>query len=171
MSLKPYQNQYSPNLCSQQLRSISVHVEQCSKLQSRPEIIFAVILLSFLHAISDDFADVILVDVNGDGHTNHAQEDQGHHDSIGVNHTRIFSASSATSKETDEKHDSSDDDQDHRGVQVGVSKEVQVLVHLDLDVGANADKSHRAEEDHEVEEKDDILDDVVTTTHLEFSVL
>ena len=135
------------------------------------EILFAVILLSFLHAISDDFADVILVDVNGDGHTNHAQEDQGHHDSIGVNHTWIFSASSTTSKETDEKHDSSDDDQDHRGVQVGVSKEVQVLVHLDLDVGANADKSHRAEEDHEVEEKDDILDDVVTTTHLEFSVL
>jgi len=135
------------------------------------EIIFAVILLSFLHAISDDFADVILVDVNGDGHTDHAQEDQGHHDSIGVNHTRIFSTSSATSKETDEKHDSSNDDQDHRGVQVGVSKEVQVLVHLDLDVGANADKSHRAEEDHEVEEKDDILDDVVTTTHLEFSVL
>merc|ERR1712115_192978 len=88
------------------------------------EIIFAVILLSFLH------------------------------DSIGVNHTRIFSASSTTSKETDEKHDSSDDDQDRRGVQVGVSQEVQVLVHLDLDVGANADKSHRAEEDHEVEEKD-----------------
>ena len=135
------------------------------------EIIFAVILLSFLHAISDDFADVILVDVNGDGHADHAQEDQGHHDRIGVNHTWIFSASSATSKETDEKHDSSNDDQDHGGVQVRVSKEVQVLLHLHLDVGANADEGHRAEEDHEVEEEDDILDYVVATTHLEFSFL
>ena len=135
------------------------------------ELGFAVILLSLLHAVGDHCVDVILVDINGDGHTDHAQEDQSHHGSVGINHARIFSASAATSKETDEKHDSSNDDQDHGGVQVRVSKEVQVLLHLHLDVGANADEGHRAEEDHEVEEEDDILDYVVATTHLDFSFL
>ena len=126
----------------------------------------AVILHSLFHSIVDHLLHVILENVDGDGDTDQAQEDQSHHGGVGVDHAVVFGASATAAEETDEKHDSSDDDQDDGGVEVGVSQEVQVLLHLELDVGADGDESHRAEEDHEVEEEDDVFQHVVATTHL-----
>jgi len=78
----------------------------------------------------------------------------------------IFRASSTTSKESDDKHEGTNDDQNDGGVDVRVTEEVQVLGHMDLNVSTNADESNTRQEKDEVEEKDNVLDYNFTTRHL-----
>ena len=43
---------------------------------------------------------------------------------------------------------------------------LKYLGHVDLDVSTNADESHTRQEKDEVEKKDNVLDENVTTIHL-----
>ena len=66
-------------------------------------------------------------DVDCNGNSDQRQQNQGQHSSVGVHHTGIFRASSATAEEGDDKHESTDDDQNDRCVEVGVAQKVQIL--------------------------------------------
>ena len=129
--------------------------------------ILVVFLHSFLHALADDLPRVILVDVDGDGHSDQGQEDQGQHGGEGVHHAVVVGASSAASEEGHDHHDSAQDDQDDRSVEVGVAQEVQVLGHVDLDVGSDADQGRARQEEDEVEEENEVFDDYVAAPHFE----
>merc|ERR1711973_829293 len=125
-----------------------------------------VIIQAFIHCCGDDFSGVSPKDVDCNGDSDQRQQNQGQHSSVGVHHTGIFRASSATAEEGDDKHESTNDDQNDRCVEVGIAQKVQVLGHVDLDVSTNANKSHTRQEEDEIEKKDNIFDENFTTTHL-----
>lgn len=120
-----------------------------------------------IHGGLDDFPGIVFVDVNSDGHSNKTDKNQGQHRSIGVDHAGIVSASATTSAESHNQHDSSDDDQDDGSVEVSVAKEIQVLGHVDLNVGTDANQSRGSQEEDEVKQKYYALQHFVATTHLE----
>ena len=93
---------------------------------------------------------VYLEDVDGDSNSDQRKQNQGQHCSVGVHHAMIFSTSSATSKESDDKHEGTNDDQNNRGVDVRITEEVQVLGHLDLNISTNANESNTRQEKDEV---------------------
>jgi len=74
-------------------------------------------------------------------------------------------ASSATAKESDHKHEGTNDDQNHRCVEVGATQKVKVLGHVDLDKSTNANESHTCQNQDKVEKKNYILDENLATTH------
>ena len=73
----------------------------------------------------------------------------------------VFDASSTTSKEGDDEHSCSNDDQDHRGIEVVVAKKVQVLCQVDLDVGSNSNESNGRQEKDEIAKENERSDDIV----------
>jgi len=75
-------------------------------------------------------------------------------------------ASSAAAKESDQKHNGTNNDQNDRCVEVGVAQKVKVLGHVDLDKSTNANESHTCQEEDKVEKKNYILDENLATTHL-----
>lgn len=125
-----------------------------------------VIFQTFCHCCGDNFSGVTPKEVDCNGDSDQRQQNQGQHSSVGVHHTGIFRASSATAEEGDDKHESADDDQNDRGVEIGVAQKVQVLGHVDLDVSTNANESHTRQEEDEIEKKDNVFDENVATTHL-----
>jgi len=70
-------------------------------------------------------------------------------------------ASSAAAKESDHKHEGTNDDQNHRCVEVGATQKVKVLGHVDLDKSTNANKSHTKTK----LKKNYVLHENLTTTH------
>jgi len=128
---------------------------------------FIVFVQAFLHSVFNNSLGIIPENVDSDGDSDQGQQNQGQHSSIGVHHAGIFSAGTAASEESDNKHNCPNDDQDDGGVEVGFAEEVQVLGHVDLDVSTNADQSHTRQEKDEVEQKDNVLDENVTTIHLD----
>jgi len=110
---------------------------------------------------------IILEDIDCNGDSDQRQQNQGQHSCVSVHHTGIFCASSTASKKGDNEHEGSNDDQNNRGVEVGIAKKVQVLGHVDLDVSTDANESNTRQEKDEVEEEDNVLDQDVATTHLD----
>jgi len=127
---------------------------------------FSIIFQTVRHCVGDNFPGVPPEDEDCNGDSNQRQQNQGQHSSVGVHHTWIFCASSAAAEEGYDEHQGADDDQDDRSVEVGVAQKVQILGHVDLDVGTNTNEGHTRQEKDEVEEKDNILDENVATTHL-----
>jgi len=127
---------------------------------------FSVIFQTVCHCVCDNFPGVSPEDEDCNGDSDQRQQNQGQHSSVGVHHTWIFRASSAAAEEGDDEHQGANDDQDDRSVEVGVAQKVQILSHVDLDVGTNSNEGHTRQEKDEVEEKDNILDENVATTHL-----
>jgi len=74
-------------------------------------------------------------------------------------------ASSVAAKESDHKHEGTNDDQNHRCVEVGVPQKVKVLGHVDLDKSTNANESHTCQNQDKVEKKNYILHENLATTH------
>jgi len=124
------------------------------------------ILQTILHCFGDNFPGLTLKDVDCDGNSDQRNQDQGQHRSVSVHHTWVFRASTAAAEEGNDEHEGADDNQDDRGVEVGVAEKVQILCHMDLNVSTNTDESHTRQEKDEVEEKDDVLDENLATTHL-----
>jgi hypothetical protein len=79
----------------------------------------------------------------------------------------IFSASSTTSTESDEEHDSANDDQNDWGVKIGTSQKVQILAHVDLDIGSNSNQCQTRQKEDKVAEEHNVLENVVTNTHVD----
>ena len=102
---------------------------------------------------------------NGDSNSNQRNQDQCHQRSVRVHHTRVFRASSATSKEGNDQNDGSDDDQDNGSVEVLAIQKVEVLSHVKVDVGSDGDEGHTRQEEDEVDQKDNVTEHCVTTTH------
>jgi len=127
---------------------------------------FIVIFQAVLHCVGDNFLGLAPEDVDCDGDSDQRQQNQGQHRSVGVHHTWVFRASSATAKEGNDEHEGANDNQNDGGVEIGVAEKVQILCHVDLDISTNANEGHTRQEKDEVEEKDDIFDENVTTTHL-----
>jgi len=127
---------------------------------------FSIIFQTVCHCVGDNFPGIIPEEEDRNGNSDQRQQNQGQHSSVDVHHTWIFCGSSVAAEECDDEHQGADDDQDNRSVEVGVAQKVQILGHVDLDVGTNTNEGHTCQEKDEVEEEDNILDENVATTHL-----
>jgi hypothetical protein len=127
-----------------------------------------VVLHSLGHGLGDEVAGITLEDVDGDRQSDLDQEDEGHHGGVGVEHACVLCAGPATSEECDDEDDASNDDEDDGAVEILRTEEVEVLLQLDLDVGAESDQQTSADEKCEIEQKGDVLQHVVAAVgHLE----
>ena len=104
---------------------------------------------------------VYLEDVGSDCDSHQWKQNQGQDCSICVHHAIIFFTSSETSKESDYKHYTTNDNQNY--VDVRVTEEVQYVY---LNVNTNANESNTRREKNAVEEKNNVLDHSFTTTHV-----
>ena len=116
--------------------------------------IVIVLVQAFLHWVFDNRFFVIPENVDSDSNSDQGKQNQGQHSSISVHHAGTFSAGTAASEESDNKHDGTNDDQDDGGVEVRITEEVQVLGHVDLDVSTNSDESCTCQKKDEVEQKE-----------------
>ena len=106
-----------------------------------------------------------LEDVDCNGDSDEREQDQCKHGAIGVHHAVVLGASSATPEKGNDEHDASDDDQNDRGVEVSVAQEIQVLLHVDLDVSSNSDESDARQKEDEVEQEDNVAYHAIAAPH------
>ena len=90
--------------------------------------IVIVLVQAFFHCVFDNRFFIIPVNVDSDSNSDQGKQNQGQHSSISVHHAGTFSVGTVASKESDNKHDGTNDDQDDGGVEVGITEEVQVLL-------------------------------------------
>lgn len=85
-------------------------------------------------------------------------DNQGQERCEGEHHAGILGDGPAASAEPDHQDDDPQSDEQDGAVEVWVVQEVEVVAHLDLDVGSHRDQGHARHEQEEVEDEDEVLE-------------
>ena len=108
-------------------------------------IFLSVVQQSFLHVFGEDSADFIPEHVSRNSGRDLDEEDESQQNREGDCHAMILLDSSATSKESDEEDDASNDHQQHWRVEELVTQKVQVLAVSALNDTASNDECQPSE--------------------------
>jgi len=120
-----------------------------------------VVLHAKPHVLGDLHLEVALEDEGSDSGANLGDEDNGKEEGVGLEHAIILAPGAAAPEESDEEDHQSNNNDEDGGIDIAGPNKVEIVLSLDLDIGAETYEGQASHGEHKVEEEKDVLDEAL----------